>query len=92
MITFEIPGPLRTWSGDRAVVDLDCRCATVREALDALGERWPGVVTRVVDERGKVRPHVNLFIGEENSRFLGGLDAKVDEGSVIYILPAVSGG
>ena len=92
MITFEIPGPLRRWSSEQTIVSLDCECSTVRDALDALSEQCPGVVSRVRDEQGNVRPHVNVFVGEENARFFGGLDAKVDEGAVIYILPAVSGG
>ena len=92
MITFEIPGPLQRWSGEMPLVTLECECSTVRDALDALGDRCPGVVTRVVDEQGNVRPHVNLFVGEENTRFLDGLDTRVEAGSVIYILPAVSGG
>lgn len=74
------------------IVTVERECGTVREALDALAERHPGVVTRVVDEQGHVRPHVNLFVGEENARFLGGLDAPVPAGTTIYILPAVSGG
>jgi molybdopterin converting factor small subunit len=43
-------------------------------------------------EQGEVRPHVNVFVGEENSRFIGGLSAPVPDGSIVTILPAVSGG
>ena len=92
MIAFEIPGPLRRFSNELTVITVERDCATVRDALRALEERCPGVVTRVLDERGDVRPHVNLFVGEENARFLGGLDAKVEPGTTIYIMAAVSGG
>ena len=67
-------------------------CATVGDALRALGARCPGVIDRVLDERGELRPHVNVFVGDENARFVGGLNAAVPAGSTITILPAVSGG
>ena len=71
---------------------LEQRCVTVGDALAALATRAPGVVDRVLDECGVLRPHVNVFVGEESIRFLGGLDAPVPEGSTITIVPAVSGG
>ena len=72
---------------------LDERCATVGDALAALAARWPGVRDRMMDEQGTLRPHVNVFVGDENVRFLGGLAAPLPTGaSTITILPAVSGG
>ena len=62
------------------------------EALDALCGLHPGVRDRVVDERGEVRQHVNLFVGAESIRYTGGLATRVPEGSEISIVPAVSGG
>ena len=91
MITVELPGVLRPHANAATVV-LDHRCATVADALAALGARHPGVLDRVMDERGEIRQHVNVFVGEESIKVLGGLDAPVPEGSVITILPAVSGG
>jgi molybdopterin synthase sulfur carrier subunit len=64
----------------------------VGEALQALFERCPGVRDRVLSEDGRIRQHVNVFVGDESVRFLGGLDAKVEGGVKITILPAVSGG
>ena len=91
MITVDVPGALQAYASGRTVV-LDDPCATVRDALRALGERCPGVIDRVLDERGELRPHVNVFVGDENARFAGGLSAPVPAGSTITILPAVSGG
>jgi sulfur-carrier protein len=91
VITVDVPGALQAFSRGRSVV-LDAPCATVREALVALGARHPGLLDRVLDERGELRPHVNVFVGDANTRFAGGLGAPVAEGSTITILPAVSGG
>lgn len=62
------------------------------EALAALCARYPGIRDRVMTEQGEVRPHINIFVGEENIRFIGGLAAAVTSESVITIVPAVSGG
>jgi molybdopterin converting factor small subunit len=91
MITVDVPGALQVHARGRNVV-LDTPCATVRDALAALGARCPGLLDRVLDERGELRPHVNVFVGDDNTRFGGGLDAPVPAGSTITILPAVSGG
>ena len=62
------------------------------EALAALWAVYPGVRDRVVDERGEVRQHVNVFVGDESIRFTGGLGTAVGDGAEIWIVPAVSGG
>ena len=91
-ITIAIPGPLRPHAHGSAAVVIEPPCASVAEALAALGTRWPGVLDRVVTEQGELRQHVNVFVGEENSRDIGGLGAAVPDGCTITILAAVSGG
>jgi molybdopterin converting factor small subunit len=91
-VRFLIPGPLQPFSGGLRSVAVDGSPATVREALDALGARHPGVRDRVITEVGEIRPHVNLFVGEENVRDARGLDTAVPADGEIAILPAVSGG
>lgn len=91
-VTIELPGVIRPWAAGSATVTIGAPCASVREALAALGARHPGVLDRVLTERGELRPHVNVFVGEENSRFIGGLDAPVPDGSTLMILAAISGG
>ena len=91
MIIVDVPGALQVHARGRTIL-LDATCATVGEALRALGASYPGVLDRVLDERGELRPHVNVFVGDDNTRFAGGLAAPVPEGSRITILPAVSGG
>ena len=92
MTTIELPLALRPYSQGSAVVVLHAPCATLGDALGALAAQWPGVRDRVMDERGELRPHVNVFVGEESVRVLGGLAAPVPEGAVITIVPAGSGG
>jgi molybdopterin synthase sulfur carrier subunit len=92
MITIELPRALQPHAQGSAALVLDRRFATVGEALASLADRYPGVLDRIIDERGEVRPHVNVFVGPESIRFLGGLRAPLPEGSTVTIVPAVSGG
>jgi len=91
-VVFVLPGYLRPFANGQREVALEVDGKTVGEALQALFELCPGVRDRVLSEDGRIRQHVNVFIGDESIRFLGGLDAKVEVGARITILPAVSGG
>ena len=91
-VTFHIPGVLRTYTGGRSQVEIAGSPATVRDALLVLWELYPGVRDRVASEEGLIREHINLFVGNEDIRYTGGLATSVPEGAVISILPAISGG
>ena len=91
-VTFRVPGPLRTFTDGRATVVVDGSPATVGEALALLWQVHPGVRDRVLTERGEVRQHVNVFLGRQSIRDLGGLGTPVRDGAEVWILPAVSGG
>ena len=73
-------------------MEIDSRATTVNEALSALWMSCPGMRDRVVTEQGEVRPHINIFVGDENVRYSGGLATPLSAESVISIVPAVSGG
>jgi molybdopterin converting factor small subunit len=92
MITVALPSALQPYARGSSEVALEERCSTVGDALTALASRWPGVVDRVVDERGLLRPHVNVFVGEESVRCLRGLETPLAGDCTITIVPAVSGG
>lgn len=92
MITFHIPGPLRSFSGGRSEVELQQDIATVFEALQCLWTACPGMRDRVVTEQGQVREHINIFLGHEDIRYTGGLATRVPPGAEISIVPAISGG
>ena len=91
-VTFHIPGALREFTTGRRIVELAISPATVADALFALYALYPGVRDRVVTEQGQVREHINLFVGEENIRYTGGLATPLPPNSEISIVPAVSGG
>ena len=92
MITIELPGVLRPYARGQSAIVVDDSCATARDALAALGQDSPGALDRVMDERGQVRQHVNVFVNGESIRFLDGLETPTPGGTTIVILAAVSGG
>jgi molybdopterin synthase sulfur carrier subunit len=91
-VIFHIPGALREFAGGRSKVEVEHPPATLNQALSALWTLCPGVRDRVVTEQGEVRPYINIFVGDENIRYTGGLATQVTAESVISIVPAVSGG
>ncbi len=91
-ISIALPNALQPHARGIGVVKVESRGGTLRDALSALREKYPGIVERVLTEQGQVREHVNLFVGEENSRFIGGLEAPVADGDTIEIVPSISGG
>ena len=91
-VTVHVPGPLRGYSDGAGKLVLDPAPATLGEALAQLGARFPGVRDRVLDEQGRQRPHVNLFVDKEDVRFGLGLATPLGDAAVVHILPAVSGG
>jgi molybdopterin converting factor small subunit len=89
-VTIRIPTPLRGFTKGRDEVQV--RAATVAAALAELGEQCPGILERVLDKDGKLRPFVNVFLGSTDVRSLKGLATQVDAGAVLAIVPAVAGG
>ena len=91
-LIFHIPGALREFTAGNSTVKINHSAATVFGALTALCTLYPGVRDRVLTEQGQVRQHINIFIGNEDVRYTGGLATTVPDGSEISIVPAVSGG
>ena len=90
MPTLRIPTQLRTLTGGAGEVTVDG--STVGEALKALDAAHPGFGERLFDEDGKLRRFVNVFVADEDIRFLDGLATPVEDGGVVSIVPAVAGG
>ncbi|TMM19322.1 MAG: MoaD/ThiS family protein, partial [Actinobacteria bacterium] len=66
--------------------------SSVGEVLKALDVSYPGFAGRLFDDAGKLRRFVNVFLADEDVRFLQGLDTPVPEGRTLSIIPAVAGG
>jgi len=90
MATVRIPTQLRTLSGGAAEVSVDG--ATVGEVLAALETAHPGFSARLFDEGGGLRRFVNVFVADEDVRFVDGLATKVEAAQTVSIIPAVAGG
>jgi molybdopterin converting factor small subunit len=79
-------------TGGRTHVDVETPGGRLQDALEALFAVHPGIRDRVLTERGEIREHVNVFVGKSEARRAGGLTAPLADGTVISILPAISGG
>ncbi len=88
-ITVRIPTPLRTLTGGADEVPISG--ATVREVIDNLEKKHPGLKERLCDDKG-VRRFVNIYANEEDIRFLDNLDTALKEGDSVSIVPAIAGG
>ena len=90
MSKVRIPTPLRKLTQNQA--EVDAAGGTIREMVDDLEKQFPGFKERMCDEHGELRRFVNVYVGEEDIRFLEGLDTKIPEGEQVSIIPAVAGG
>lgn len=93
-VTFLIPGPLRSFAAgqSRVAIALETPRTTLAGALEALWKRYPGIRDRVMTEQSQIREHINVFVGNEDVRYTGGLQTPVADGAEISIIPAISGG
>ncbi|TME34826.1 MAG: MoaD/ThiS family protein [Chloroflexi bacterium] len=83
-------GVYRGFAGGARDVTLDA--GTIREALDGLVRAHPSLSERLRDEHGKLRPHLALFINQDDARLLGWEDAPLRDGDIVHVIPALSGG
>jgi molybdopterin converting factor small subunit len=90
MPTVRVPTQLRPLTGGTSEVKVDG--ATVADVLASLDSAHPGFKERLFDDGGKLRRSVNLFLADEDIRFLQGLDTPVADGQTLSIVPAVAGG
>lgn len=89
-IKVRIPTPLRKLTNDQDLVQVNAR--TVTEAIAQLQGRFPGIQERLVDEKGDVRRFVNVYVNEEDIRFLQNQQTPLKDGDEISIIPAIAGG
>lgn len=89
-VTVRIPTQLRELSGGASEVSLEG--GTVKELLAALDAAHPGFAERLHDDSGELRRFVNVFVADEDIRFLDGVETAVAPGQTVSIVPAVAGG
>ena len=88
--TVRIPTILQSYAGGASTVPVDG--STVRDVLADLDSSCPGIAARVLDDGGALRRFVNVYVDDDDVRFISGLDAPVRDGAVLSIIPAVAGG
>ena len=84
-----IPTPLRQYTGGKDTVE--ATGASVNEVLQNLGQQYAGITERMLDA-GKIRRFVNVYVNDEDIRYLKNLDTPVKDGDEVSIIPAVAGG
>ena len=89
-VSVRIPTILRSYTGGAAEVNAEQ--GTLREVIAGLDTAYPGIAGRIVDDGGKLRRFVNVYVGEEDVRFAQGLDTPVPSGAQVSVIPAVAGG
>jgi len=89
-VSVRVPTILRTYTQGESEVSADG--STLSEVLESLEASFPGIRARVVDEQGKLRRFVNVYVGNEDVRFVEALDTKTPDGTQVSVIPAVAGG
>ncbi len=89
-ITVRIPTPLQRLTNGQT--EVSCDGHTIAELLADLDRRYPGIKERICDPQGKLRRFVNIFVNEEDIRFLQGDHTAVKDGDDVSIIPAIAGG
>jgi sulfur-carrier protein len=89
-VTVRLPAQLRSLTGGSGEVEVEA--TTVGGALEALDAAHPGLAERLFDDNGSLRRFVNVFLDDEDVRFLDGLEAPVADGQTVSVVPAVAGG
>src|SRR5437870_2494877 len=85
-----IPTPLRKLTNNEEVVEV--QAVNIGEAIAELQSRYPGIKERLVDDQGEVRRFVNVYVNEEDIRFLQNQQTPLKDGDEISIIPAIAGG
>ena len=89
-VPVRIPTPLRRFTGDRA--ELSVEAAELSSILDRLFEQHPLLRSQLLNEDGTLRSFVNIYVNDEDIRYLDGLKTSVADGDSVSIVPAIAGG
>lgn len=89
-VTIRVPTTLRTLTAGKSEVEVEP--GTVKSVFDALEAQHPGFAERLLDDDGNLRRFVNIFVSDDDVRFMDGLNTEVPDGETVSIVPAVAGG
>lgn len=89
-VTIEIPTAFRRFTD--GLPKYDCSASTVAEALNDLTAKFPALSRHVRDEQGQIRQFLNVYLNEEDIRFLGGESCGLKEGDRVLLVPSIAGG
>ncbi len=89
-ILVQIPTPLKKFTKNQSEVQVEG--TTIGEALDSLELSFPGIRERLCDDRGAIRKFINLYLNDEDIRFMDGEKTVLKDGDEVSIIPAIAGG
>lgn len=89
-IKVRIPVPLQKLTNNKA--EVTAQGSTIRELIDDLEKKFPGIKERICDEEGKIRRFINIYVNEEDIRFLELDNTPLKDGDEVSIIPAIAGG
>ena len=89
-ISVNVPTPLRKLTDNQAEVEIDA--ASVEELIDSLENAHAGIKEKLLDESGDIRRYVNIFVNDEDIRFLEGKETELRDGDNVSIVPSIAGG
>ena len=90
MVKVRIPTPLRPLTGGKS--EVEAPASDIQSMIESLNTQFPGLKERVCDDKGEIRRFVNIYLNEEDIRFLKGKDTLLKDGDEISIVPAIAGG
>ena len=89
-VNIRIPAPLRKITSGES--EIQGEGATLKNLIDNLESSYPGISEKLISEKGKLHPFINLYINDEDVRYLDELDSEIKDGDKLAIVPAIAGG
>ena len=89
-VKVRIPTPLQKLTNNQS--EVACDAQTVNDLFGSLDQQFPGIKDRLCDQDGKLRRFINIYVNEEDIRFLKGVETSLKEGDDVSIIPAIAGG
>ena len=89
-ITVRVPAPLQKLTQNQA--EIEASATNIKELIEDLEKNFPGIKERICDETGKVRRFINIYVNEEDVRFLQRDETPLKDGDEVSIIPAIAGG